>query len=164
LTQEELEAQPRTKQLAQVLLELSMVSHVSGTSTDSSGGGDSSDDIGGKRPPGGIDHKGDRSDAFRQKSADFFVQRYAGLVKGVSRMSDEVVEAIRDEILLEAESSLKDWRKTPEVAGKDPDWGTWEWKCRVADDPRPSRVVAGHYGISHVSVIRYRKQYKGVRA
>lgn len=54
------------------------------------------------------------------------------------------------------------WRRTPQVPGHDPEAGTRSWKIRVANDSRSSRVVAGHYGVSHVTVLRYRAQYVGV--
>lgn len=138
-----------------------MVSHVRGTAYDVSSSGGNGQPL---LPPGGIDHRGDRQPEYRQKSVDHFVQRWNGLVSRLDRMGGEHAMAVRDEILREALAALKDWRRTPPIAGKDPDEGSFEWKCRVANDPRPSRVVAGQYGVSHVTVIRYRRQYAGVRA
>lgn len=37
--------------------------------------------------------------------------------------------------------------------------GTEEWKMEIARDPRSSREVARVYGVSWVTVTRYRKQY-----
>lgn len=36
--------------------------------------------------------------------------------------------------------------------------GTLEWKQAIADDPRPSRMVAKMYGVSHATVCEYRKR------
>lgn len=162
MTTNELEAQPRTKELVQVLLDLSLVSHVRGVSYDTSGGGKSASETSGSIPPGGIDRRGDKQDNFRQKSADVFVRRLNGLLRRADRISAESAEATRDEILSDAETALRSWRRTPEIPGRDPDHGTRGWKIRIANDERPSRVVAGKYGISHVSVLRYRRDYGGL--
>ena|ERR1700752_2293614 len=164
MTREELAVQPGTRRLVQTILELTLVSHVSGTSYDSSGGGSGVHEISGAAPPGGVDHKGDRTQTFRQKSADVFARRLRGLESRCETLSDEDAVSIRDEILTDATAALRDWRKTPDVPGQDPDRGTFQWKCRVAEDERSSRQVATHYGVSHVSVLRWRQQYRGLRA
>ena len=162
LTPDQLLSQQRTRELRQVLTDLALVSHVRGTSYDSSGGGGARSDKSGTEPPGGVDRRGDKSGSYRQKSHLVFLRRLDGLAKSLDRFTIDEAEAIRDEILDEAVACLRDWRKTPEVPGQDPDRGTYEWKVRVANDPRPSRAVAGFYGISHVSVLRYRKDYLGL--
>ena len=144
-----------------VLTDLSLVSHVRGTNYDpttSGGGGSSANPL----PPGGVDRKGDREESYRQKSADHFVRRLNGLVRRLPQISDPDAESARDDILAGAREALKSWRQTPQVAGHDPEAGTRAWKIRVANDPRSSRMVAGHYGVSHVTVLRYREQYAGV--
>lgn len=115
-------------------------------------------------PSGGIDHKGDREPEYRQKSADHFARQLQALVNGLEKLSQSRAEEIRDEIFKEAAKALKDWRFTPDVPGLEPERGTLQWKCKIANDVRSSRIVAGHYGVSHVSVLRYRKQYAGIRA
>lgn len=162
MTEADLEAQQATKQLRQVLLDLSLVSHVRGVSHDSSGGGGGADETSGRLPPGGPDRKGDSEPTFRQKTHLHYIRRYEGLVRGLSQLSDSRAEGIRDEILSDARVALDAWRKTPRVPGRDPDHGTLQWKVRVANDPRSSRQVATTYGISHVTVLRLRKQYEGI--
>lgn len=160
LTEIEFRRQLNTRRLVQVLLELSLISHVKGTSYDpSTSGGKPESTI----PSGGIDRKGDRETEFRQKSAEHFARRLQGVIDGLNRLSNLRVEQLRDEILEQAMKALCDWRRTPDAEGVDPEHGTLAWKCRVANDPRSSRVVAGHYGTTHVSVIRYRRQYAGIR-
>jgi hypothetical protein len=162
VTTEELLAQPATRELRQVLLDLSLISHVRGVSYDSSGGGGAKDESSGQLPPGGPDRKGDREDNFRQKTHFVFLRRYTSLANGLHKLSDARAESIRDEILTDARRALRDWRKTPTVPGRDPDHGSLQWKIRVANDDRSSRIVAGVNGISHVTVLRYREQYRGL--
>lgn len=159
----ELEALPETRELRQVLTDLSLVSHVRGASYDSSGGGRGAEDSSGATPPGGPDRAGDRAPDFRQKTQYHFLNRYGKLLQAMSHgMSDERARANLDEILSDARDALRAWRKSPTNPGQDPEKGTRAWKIRIANDPRPSRQVATHHGISHVSVLRYRQQYEGV--
>lgn len=46
-------------------------------------------------------------------------------------------------------------------AKRDTNPGTIEWQQAIADDPRPSRVVAKMYGISHSQVCEYRERWAG---
>lgn len=153
---------PKLRELKQVILDLSLVSHVTSASYDSSGGGASPKSKAGARPPGEPDWKGDHEPDYRQKSHLHFVRRLRNLSRGVEKLSDERAVEILDQILKDARDALQAWRKTPQPAGADPQRGTKAWKIAIANDDRPSRVVAGHYGISHVSVLRYREQYSGV--
>ena len=157
----EFQQQPGTRRLLQALLDLSLVSHVRGTAYDSSSTGGK---IESALPTGGIDRRGDREEEFRQKSVDHFVRRLQGIVDGLGRMSQARAEELRDEILQQAIDALEAWRYTPDVPGVEPERGTLAWKCKIANDPRSSRVVAGHYGTSHVTVLRYRRDYLGIRA
>lgn len=162
MDRETLAAQSRTKQLVQVIIELTLVSHVRGTSYDKTPTSGKPESLG--LPPGGVDRKGDREDSYRQKSAEHFARRLEGLCRGLDKCSDKRAESLRDEILTDAREAIRAWRVTPNVPGVEPERGTLQWKCKIANDPRPSRVVAGHFGTSHVSVLRYRKQYAGIRA
>lgn len=138
-----------------------MVSHVRGTSYDTSS---SHGKVETMTPTGGVDRQGDREPEFRQKSAEHFARRLQGIVDGLDQLSQARAEALRDEILEQTTQALRDWRFTPDVPGVEPAYGTLAWKCKIANDPRSSRIVAGHYGTSHVSVLRYREQYGGIRA
>ena len=162
MTEEELLGHKKVRELRQVLTDLSLVSHVSGAPIDSSGGGSGPGDKSGARPPGEVDWKGDKEPDFRQKSHVHFVRRLSALSRGLHKLSDERAELILDEILKDAKDALHAWQKSPVPAGTDPSPGTRAWKIQIANDTRSSRVVAGHFGISHVSVIRYREQYSGV--
>lgn len=164
MTLEQLMALPETKQLRQTLLELSLVSHVRGVSYDSSGGSTPPKEKSGMRPPGGLDHKGDRESDYRQKSHNYFLRRFEGLVSGLDRISDEKALGAVQEILDEAKSSLKDWRHTPRAESLTLERDSFEWKIAIAKDERSSRKVAKHYGVSHVTVLRYRKEFGNVEA
>ncbi len=162
MTQDELLNLSVVRTLKQVLTELSLVSHVPGVGYDSSGGGSGPGDKSGARPPGEVDWKGDREPDFRQKSHLHFLRRLSGIARGLEKLSDERVERLLDELLSDAKDALEAWRKSPQPEGLDPIKGSKAWKIAIANDQRPSRVVAGYYGISHVTVLRYREQYEGV--
>ena len=162
MNEDQLAQHPSTKQLRQVLTELSMVSQVKGAPYDTSGGGSGPHDKSGARPPGEIDWKGDREPSYRQKSHLHFLRRHEGIRKGLAKLSDERAEQLLADLLVDARIALSSWRRTPSTPGVDPEKGTRSWKIRIAKDPRPSREVAGQYGCSHISVLRYRAQYEGV--
>lgn len=139
----------------QIIVQLAMVSHVSGTDFDR-GSASTDEDIGGKRPPGGVDRQGDRKESYRQKTAEYFARRLARCTGDAER------EALR----LEAERALYDWRHTPEApnsAELAPERGSFLWKCRVADDDRPLEKIKEEYWVSRATVYRYRQKYRGLR-
>lgn len=112
------------------------------------------EDIGGKRPTGGIDHKGDFQTDFKMKSAVYFQHR-------IERVKDEAQLA---NLLTEANDALNAWEKTPDQpTSQDPEPESFLWKCRIADDRRHVDAIVDEYGISRATVYRYRSQYRGVR-
>lgn len=155
LTEDELAAHPATKALRDVLIDLTMVSHVDGASYDASGGGEKR--TGGERPPGGPDRKGDREDGYRQKSAGHFVARFGRLRRACARGRGREAELL--EILTDARQALQDWRKAPSPERPRPEDLTEYHKAQIAADVRSARTVASEWGVSHVTVLRYRRRY-----
>jgi hypothetical protein len=138
------------RDLREVIARLEMVSHVSAVSLESSGR-DTSDDIGGKRPPGGLDHAGDREADWLLKSADHYRRRAA------RAHTERALQAI----LQEALASLHAWQhQTPSV---NPVWGSFEWKRQIAleweSKQRSTESVKIHYSIGERTLRRYVAAY-----
>jgi hypothetical protein len=140
------------QQLRQVLAELELVSHVSAVNLESSGG-DHGEDIGGRRPPGGIDRRDDLPDNHErhhpQKSVDHFRRRLA------RARSDES----RTLILGEAKDALTAWKRQPALTGE-PEYGTPQWKRWVAESDLSSSKIADKYGVSGQYVRKIRAEYR----
>ena len=137
-------------EIKQVVLRINMCSQVSAMrleratpSTD--------EDIGGRRPPGGIDRVGDREDGYRQKSAQYFAYKLA-----CCDGRQELLEAL----LVEAREALEAWQKTPMVAGVDPVKGDPLFPRFLLDQLRagmdPKELVRRH-GVARQYVARLRK-------
>lgn len=152
------------QQLRQVVAQLELVSHVNAVALDSSGGRDTSDDIGGKRPSGGVDRRDERRDGvyevgpgefeemtFTLKSADHFRRRMA------SARTDHAMRIILDD----AERALKAWRFQPkhrpdsEPDRASPLWKHWVGSCGLSDGE-----IARKYGVTRQYVNRIRNQYR----
>ena len=137
-------------------MRLALVSHVPAAGLEPSVRS-ADDDIGGRRPPGGMDWKGDREPDFRQKSAGYFARRLNGGV------SEERLAAL----LEEAREALWAWQHTPDVSGVielEPARKSFLWKCRIADDTRPLEQIKGEFQVSQATIYRYRLKYRGLRA
>ena len=118
----------------------------------------SDEDIGGKRPTGGINGQDDREADFRQKSVEHFRARIARC---------DTPEAARS-LLVEVEDTIWAWTHTPDVDGikeLEPEHGSFLWKCNIADNDREHvRDIARRLGIGEATVYRYRAKYRGLRA
>ncbi len=150
------------RELRQVLAELSLVSHVSAVSLDAKTPPDASDDIGGKRPAGGIDRRDERKDGvyevetgvyeemtFTLKSADHYRRRVA------SATTDHALR----EILADAERSLAAFKRQPMPSG-DPEFGSPMWKHWVAASPLSDGEIAHKFRVTRQYVNRVRNQYR----
>jgi hypothetical protein len=135
-------------ELGQVLLELELVSHVSASRPDSSGR-DQGEDIGGKRPPGGIDRRGDREVDYPQKSVEHFRRRLR------RAHSDWQLELI----LEDAKKALQAHRRQP-APTSEPEYGTPQWKRWVAESNLASSEIARKYCVSGQYVRRIRAIYR----
>lgn len=142
--------------LRQVLVELEMMSHISAVNLNP-GSRDSSEGIGGKRPPGGVDRREDRyrpapgettDDERVLRSADHFRRQ---LAKG--RNPEYVLE--------EAREALAAFRRPPKPRDKGhPMPADFNWKRWVAESDLPSSEIARKCGVTGQYVRRIRKQYR----
>jgi len=93
------------KRCLDLIAALSVKSEVSAAVLDTGPPDGSERDIGGNRPPGGVDRKGDRQPDFAMKSADHFKRRFAGC----KTVSDYELVSV------DAEAAILAWEKTPIV-------------------------------------------------
>ena len=105
------------------------------------------DGTGGQRPPGGIDHAGDREPDYRQKSAEHFKRR---ALKANTLRDFEA-------ILTEARAALEAWRRPPKPTEPLP--GDPLFKRHVAESAKTAPELARLYGISARTVHRWRRKY-----
>ena|SRR6185437_3154573 len=140
-------------QLGTVLANLELCSHVSAVNLDPSSR-DAGEDIGGKRPPGGIDRREDRErDAPRVlHSAEHFRRRLARAR----------TQRALDAILADAEAALSAFRRQPAPKDKEhPMPGDFNFKRWVAESPLEDREIARKCGVTRQYVSKVRRQYRG---
>lgn len=135
-------------ELRQVLAELELVSHVSAARPGSSGR-DTSDDIGGNRPPGGIDRGDDREPEHPQKSVEHF-RRCLRRAR-----TDGQLEAV----LIDARDALAAWRRQPAPSGE-PEYGSPQWKRWVAESELAPVEIARKYNVSRQYVHAIQRAYR----
>lgn len=139
------------RRLRQTVSELELCSHVPAMNLEPSGR-DSGEDIGGKRPPGGLVRKDDRVREWPLKSADYYKRRAAK-----ARSDRALIQILED-----AEESLEAYRRQPPPRDQEhPELGDSNWKRWVGESTMSVREIASQCSVSRQYVERVRKQYKG---
>lgn len=133
-------------ELRQILANLEMMSQVDAVNLAPSPR-NADEDVGGKRPPGGIDRKGDREPDYPQKSADHFHRRLNG-----ARTQPQV-----DAILTDAEQALNAWRN--QAVPKDPEYGSPQWKKYVAASTLTHGELAKRFNVKRSYIQQIRREY-----
>jgi hypothetical protein len=121
-----------------------------------------------------VDVKGDLTPEYRQKSHVHFQKRLGHLERrwdrALAHPDGERVLGLQTAILSELSTLVKDardaleaWLRTPDVAGVEPERGSFLWKCQIADDKRDLEAIKTKYTVSTATVYRYRAKYKGLR-
>lgn len=115
-------------------------------------------------PRGDVPRQDDKEADFRQKSHLYFERKLNRIVRyGRSTSAD------LDALLEEATQALEDWRRTPAVAGVEPERGSYFWRCAIADAGGSSlsdqelTAIKSKYTVSKATIYRYRKQLRGIR-
>jgi hypothetical protein len=134
-----------------VLADLELISNVSAASLERSSG-DSQEDVGGKRPPGGTDRQGDREPDYPQKSAGYIRRR-------IKHAAQRGVDAELDAIIREGHEARDTCRRQPEPAGIEPERGTLQWKRMIANSPERNDVLASRHQIKKRTVYLLRQKY-----
>lgn len=108
-------------------------------------------------PRGDIDHKGDRTVEYRQKSAEHFARRLQRMVDDKRRTyTAEQLKDLHDEAL----AALEAWRKTPLIAGERPALRDPRWKYWVANCEHSTADILRWYGISRQYLHQIRRKYR----
>lgn len=120
----------------------------------------SDDEIGGKRPPGGI-HRGDdwslEAVDYWMKSADYFQRR---LERILTRYHEDAHERLIRELITEAEETLKRWSRSP-VGGKRPDsQEDPKFEIFVAYSDEHAGTLARWYDCSPDKIRRIRRKWR----
>lgn len=141
------------KQLRDAILQLEMISQVPASrpghtskSTD--------EDIGGRRPSGGIDRADDREHDFALKSAEHYRRREARCHTDGQRLA----------LLVEVERTLTAWRQTPLVDGKRPAMNDPRWKQWVGECEHTVTELVRWYSCSRQYIHQVRKAYSPEKA
>lgn len=111
---------------------------------------DSSGDIGGNKPSGGIDRRGDREPDYKLKSADHFRRR---VQKARSILGLE-------EILTDIWATLRAWKCPDPPLGIEPERNTLAWKRMIANSSLSAERLAHKHEIGVRTVYRYRSLYR----
>ncbi len=143
------------RRIRETLARLELVSHVSAVSLDPSSR-DTSEDIGGKRPTGGIvswdDHAKDEEtgepEPYPQKSFMFYREEFA----------KARTDARRERLLRDADAALDAARRSPTPVA--PLLGDPLWKRWVAESDMPVKDIVRIYGVSRQYVHRVRREYR----
>jgi hypothetical protein len=150
---------PALAALRQAVAELSLISHVTAVNYDAKAPRDTSEDIGGRRPPGGDREHPNRKDVDEMVSynASYHRRTVHYFVVQVERC--ETVErliALRDEAL----STLESWRRQPIPEGQEPEYGSPQWKRFVAESREDAGELARRFGVSRRYINRIRAEYR----
>lgn len=154
----DLTATPTWRELTNVIARLDLVSHGTTQSFTGTRGTSADDDIGGRRPAGGIsdDHRRDYEhgtppDPVMLRSADHFRHRAQGC-----RTEPQLAAVLHD-----AQAALRSWQHTPRTT--DPEPGSWAWREQIARDIATGKRTRGqamkHYSISRTTLWRILKTY-----
>lgn len=148
-----LEGHPAWNELRQAVAELSTVSHANGIDYEPRGARDTSESIGGRRPPGSDrEFPGDDYDAwlvsYQRRTTEYFA-READRVR-----SEEAL--VRLAAL--ARETVESWRRAPLPVGGEPaSMADPQWKRWVVESDWSVAQVVNRYGCSRQYVHRLRQ-------
>ena len=158
---------PTTVQLRQTLAELELLSEVSAAQLGPSSRS-AEEDIGGRRPPGGIDRRADATyDDDREvipiafKSLDHFKARIRRAETRAKLEDDYELEAELQLVLEDASAALKAWKEPRRWQPGDPEmeFGSTEWKRHVAESEESCGKLAAKWGCSRQYIKEIRDRY-----
>jgi hypothetical protein len=108
------------------------------------------DDIGGRRPSGGIDRKDDFQTDFALKSADYFRRCLARCR----------TERAITELLIEAKATIEAWMHTPIPPGQEPEYGSPQWKRWIAESSEDAGTLARRFNCTRQYIYQIRRGYR----
>ena len=135
-------------ELRELIAQLEMKSQVSAAQVGRSVRA-TDDDIGGKRPSGGIDYKDDREPDSVLKSADYFRRKQARCY----------VDQHFEEVIVEINAVLVAWQRMPLPTGQPPTPGDPQWKRWVAESTMDVGELARLFNMPRQYIHRIRRDY-----
>lgn len=108
------------------------------------------EEIGGRRPAGGVDWKGDREEGYGLKSAEYFKRR----------MSWTHSEVVLSGLVVEARAAVEAWTRLPLVEGQEPEFGSPQWKRWVAESRLDGGELARKFNVTRQYIAQVRKAYR----
>lgn len=145
-------------ELRQVLAELELCSHINAVNLDPSSR-DSGEDIGGKRPPGGVDRREDRHkpDAKERPTRQDEPER---VLRSAQHFREQLARGVRPwRVLADAKASLVAWKRQP--LARDPAMGDRGWRRWVAESPESHVEMARKCGCSRQYIREVRLRWDG---
>jgi len=136
-------------QLRQAIAKVSLLSQVPAASLETAAKS-TDDDIGGRRPSGGIANKDDFQIGYALKSAEYFRRRLAR-----ARTPRAITE-----LLSEAEATLEAWKRAPIPEGQPPEFGSPQWKRWIAESPLDGGELARTFSVTRQYIHQIRTQYR----
>ena len=113
--------------------------------------------IGGRCPKGGISVEDDFAEGFALRSAEYYWRRLAKCY----------THRAITELLSEALATLDAWQRTPIPKGKEPEYGSPQWKRYIAESDEDAGVLASRYwnpttqkNVTRRYINMIRKQYR----
>jgi hypothetical protein len=147
-------------ELRTVLAQLELCSHVQAVNLDPSSR-DSGEEIGGKRPPGGIDRSEDRATVGPVGSGEPRPRVLRSAEHYRRRIAKAHSQRALERVLADARDSLDAWRRQPAPSKKaEPKVGDPGWKRYIAESKESSSVLAARFGKSGAYIREVRRKYR----
>jgi hypothetical protein len=130
---------------------------------------ETTDDIGGRRPSGGIAYQDDRNPESTIRSADFYRRQLQRIERDhqqdLDRGRDQDTLLLRDGQRLNrlAEQAEESWTavaRTPIPAGDEPAYGSPQWKRYVAESVETDAALAWKFHVTKQYISQIRKAYR----
>lgn len=120
------------------------------------------DEIGGKRPPGGINGADDWSleaDGYWMKSADYFQRRLDRILRRPESQQDKLLT----ELIVEAAETLKRWQRSPLDVKRPESMADAKFEIFVAYSEEHAGTLARWYGCTPENIRRIRRKFRDAR-
>lgn len=135
--------------LREVIARIDLLSHVPAANMGRSSRS-ADDDIGGRRPSGGVVAKDDFAQEFALKSAEHFRRRL---------MRCHTPQAVTM-LLDEARKCLESWKRMPIPDGQPPEFGSPQWKRYIAESVEDPGMLATRFHCTRRYINKIRQGYR----
>ncbi len=172
----DLVADPKYRELRQLIARLELISHVSGSAYDGRAPRATDDEPGGQRPPGGRRdrprHPGPLpgSDALDSELQAYQERRDewdAWLISYQRRTPEYFQRQLEDchtawrveKLVTEARETLEAWHRQPMPRGVEPEFGSPQWKRWIAESSLNGGELARKFNVTRQYIYKIRRGY-----